>query len=165
MINLGKFSKNGKDIILEEMDNGCIECISHCKDSDGYARIQYRGKQNRLFRVIYEKKYGEIPKGMLIRHKCDNSSCCNIKHLEIGTSYDNVQDMIKRGRAKYGMYKVHLYGTKNPHSKLSEEQVKEIYMSNLSNKELARLYNVSDVSIRNIKNKKCWNWLTDKLYN
>ena len=41
-------------------------------------------------------KFGEIPKGMVIRHKCDNPNCCNIEHLEIGTQKDNIEDMIKR---------------------------------------------------------------------
>ena len=154
MINLGKFTENGKDVILKEMDNGCIECVSHCKDADGYVRIQYKGKQDRLFRVIYEQKYGLIPKGMVIRHKCDNPSCCNIEHLEIGTRYDNVQDMIKRGRAKYGMYEIRLFGEKNPNSKLTEKQVCEIYSSNLSCNKLAKLYGVSNTNIKYIKNKR-----------
>ena len=60
IINIGKFTINGKDVLLKENKNGCLECISHCKDNSGYTRIQYNGKQDRLFRVLYEKKYGEI---------------------------------------------------------------------------------------------------------
>ena len=98
MINLGKFNKKGKEIILEEQKNGCIKCISHCEDKDGYTRIYYNGKPNRLFRVLYIKEYGEIPKGMVIRHLCNNAWCCNIKHLKMGTQKENYQDMVECGR-------------------------------------------------------------------
>lgn len=43
MINLGKLSSNGKEVILEKKLNGCIECISHCKDDCGYTRIEIKG--------------------------------------------------------------------------------------------------------------------------
>lgn len=161
MINLGKISAKGKEIILVEKENGCIECISHCKDNDGYTRICINGKPDRLFRYVYEQKYGKIPKGMLIRHKCDNTSCCNINHLEIGTPYDNVHDMIDRHRDVYKIGKC--FGTKNGASKLNEEQVKEIYLSNLSNSILSKIYNVSRRNISCIRNKKTWKWLTDTL--
>jgi hypothetical protein len=60
------------------------------------------------------EKYGEIPKGMVIRHKCDNPACCNIEHLEIGTPLDNVNDMIERGRKAINIIR----GTQNGQSKL-----------------------------------------------
>lgn len=163
MINLGKLTQNGKEILVEEKSNGCIECISHSKDTCGYTRIRYNGKHERLFRVIYQIKYGEIPKGMLIRHKCDNPSCCNIEHLEIGTPKDNVADMIERGTSKIHFPKPKLQGVKNASSKLNEEQVKEIYLSNLSSYKLAKQYGVSKVTILLIKHKKMWSWLTDTL--
>ena len=161
MINLGKLSKNSKNIILQKEKNGCIKCISHCKDSDGYTRIKYNGKPERLFRVIYMQKYGEIPKGMLIRHKCDNRWCCNIKHLEIGTPKDNVRDMIERGRDTY--HKSKNVGIKNKASKLTEKQVEEIYLSNDSYSKLSKKYNVSKTNVSNIKNKIQWTHITDKL--
>lgn len=165
MINLGKLSDTAtsKDIILEEQENGCIRCISHCRDKDGYTRINYKGKQERLFRVLYMKKYGDIPKGMVIRHKCDNTYCCNINHLEIGTQQENVDDMIKRGRDVFHKPKPKLWGALNGCHKLNEQQVKEIYMSPLKYSTLAKMYNVSGTNIRNIKNKKQWKWLTDTL--
>lgn len=46
---------------------------------------------------------------------------------------------------------------------LTEEAVKNIYLSNLSCGKLGKLYNVSKNTIKLIKNKKMWKWLTDKL--
>lgn len=161
MINLGKLNKQGKEVILEKLENGCIKCISHCTDKDGYVRIMYNGKHDRLFRVLYQQKYGEIPKGMVIRHKCDRPYCCNIEHLEIGTQLDNVRDMIQRGRDAYHITKAK--GMKIGTSKLNEQQVKEIYLSKLDYRKLSKLYKVSETNIAYIKKKKQWKWLTDTL--
>lgn len=163
MIILNRFAKNSKDVVLVETENGCIECISHSKDTCGYTRIRYNGKHERLFRVIYQLNYGDIPKGMLIRHKCDNPSCCNIDHLEIGTQRDNVKDMIERKRSGFNKPKPQLYGTKNKANKLSEKDVEEIYLSNWGYSRLSHKYNVSKNSIRLIKKKLMWKWFTDNL--
>lgn len=163
MINLGKLSEKGKDVILEEQPNGCMKCISHCDDQDGYIRIRYKGKHERLFRVLYTLKYGEIPKGKVIRHLCNNSWCVNVNHLKIGTQKDNVRDMIISGHSNKGKPNIKVQGSKNVMSKLSEQQVKEIYLSNLPNIQLSKIYGVSDVNIGYIKNKKQWKWLTDIL--
>lgn len=109
------------------------------------------------------QKYGNIPKGMVIRHKCDHPYCCNIEHLEIGTRLDNVRDMIERGRDAYHKPKTYNFGTNNSMHKLTEQQVKEIYLSSLSQKKLSELYKVSTTNIAYIKKKKQWKWLTDTL--
>ena len=162
LLDLGKFSKRGKNVILEQLDNGCMRCISHCRDKDGYVRIYYNNKQNRLYRVIYEKKFGPIPSGMLIRHKCDNTYCCNIDHLIIGTPKDNVADMWERNRQR-DFTKNLCIGYKNGANKLTETQVKEIYLSSIPYKKLAKMYNVSSTNIYYIKHKLSWKWFTDKL--
>ena len=41
---------------------------------------------------------GEVPKGMLVRHRCDNPPCVNPEHLLLGTNSDNMKDMYARGR-------------------------------------------------------------------
>lgn len=163
MIILKKLSANSKDIVLEKKENGCIECLSHCKDNCGYTRISYNGKQERLFRVIYQLKNGDIPKNMVLRHTCDNPSCCNIEHLVLGTQKDNVDDMIKRQRSKHRTEKKSIQGTKNKSNKLSEDAVRNIYLSNLSSYKLSKLYNISRANIILIKKGKTWKWLTSKL--
>lgn len=163
MINLGKLNNGttSKNVILKEENGGCLRCVSHCQDSDGYVRIRFNGKHERLFRVLYILKFGNIPKGKVIRHKCDNSWCCNVEHLEIGTQKDNVQDMINRGRDTYHNPKLSSRGEKNYHNKLTEKEVIDIYKSNLGYRKLSKLYKVSSTNIRNIKKKLQWKWLTD----
>ena len=163
MINLGKLNEQGKEVILEKQENGCIKCLSHCMDKDGYVRIRYNGKHDRLFRVLYQQKYGKIPKGLVLRHLCNNAWCVNVEHLKVGTHKENAQDMVKCGRSGKGKPNIKVRGTKNLLHKLNEQQVKEIYLSKLGYKKLSKLYKVSATNIMYIKKKKQWKWLTDTL--
>lgn len=165
MINLGKFNNGStsKEVIVETQGNGCWKCLSHCTDKDGYVRIRYNGKHDRLFRVLYQQKNGEIPKGLVLRHLCNNAWCVNVEHLKVGTQKENYQDMIDCGRSPKGKRNLKISGEKNNNHKLSEKQVKEIYLSKLSLKTLSKIYGVSTSNISYIKNKKQWQWLTDTL--
>ena len=107
-----RLEKNG---IVKE--NGCIEWAKH-KDVDGYGVISVGNRPQYVHRVAHEIYIGPIPPGMLVCHKCDNPSCFNPEHLFLGSSKDNLQDMVKKGRKPRGE-KVH-------NSKLTEKQVKEI---------------------------------------
>jgi hypothetical protein len=50
------------------------------------------------YRDFYERIRGPVPKGVVLRHKCDSRLCMNPNHLEPGTPKDNVDDMMARGR-------------------------------------------------------------------
>ena len=98
-----------------------------------YGRIEYKGRQTRPHRVAYDMERHEIPRGLVVRHKCDVSMCVNPDHLEIGTHQDNINDMIERGRMHGDPVPIPK-GPKNPllaaeangRAKLSQGQVDEI---------------------------------------
>ena len=69
----------------------------------------------------------------------------------------------KCGRSKIGKNTPKMLGNENPSSKLTENDIRTIYLSNLKNVELAKIYNVSETNISYIKNKKQWKWFTDTL--
>jgi hypothetical protein len=84
---------------VDYLDTPCHECISHQIGKDGYPQKKVGGKKTNMSRYIYETYYKtKIPKGLIIRHKCDNPACINPLHLDIGTVQDNHNDMKERGR-------------------------------------------------------------------
>ncbi len=91
------------------------------KDPCGYGRIRYAGKKGYpAHRLAYELRHGEIPAGLVIRHKCDNPSCINVDHLETGTHKQNSADSVERGRA------IRAKGESHGRAKLTQSQVDEI---------------------------------------
>lgn len=80
------------------------KCLGHCwiwQGSfylNGYGRMGINNKSYHAHRISYYLVYGEISRKNLICHKCDNPACVNPEHLFQGTSKDNIQDMVIKGR-------------------------------------------------------------------
>lgn len=112
-------------------------------DKDGYGVLGKRsgdGSRRKIqaHRWIWEGRYGPIPKGMVVRHKCDNPPCINLQHLELGTVADNNNDARERG---------HL----GPAWKLTPSQMREFFdrhEAGESIRSLARHFGVSDGTLR-----------------
>lgn len=97
----------------------CHNCISHQISPNGYPMKKVKGKKELLARFVYTVYHNkEIPKGLVLRHKCDNKLCINPLHLEIGTHKDNIQDNVERG--------LQVKGSKINTAKLNESKVREI---------------------------------------
>lgn len=99
-------------------DSGCWEWTG-TKNAKGYGFIQADAKRWMTHRYSYHIHHGQIPDGMFVCHKCDNPKCINPDHLFAGTQKDNMNDMVKKGRA----HKVGRSGTENPNNKLTEQDV------------------------------------------
>lgn len=63
-----------------------------------YGLYTYQGRGYPAHRYIYWKLNGDIPEGLIVRHRCDNPPCCNPDHLEVGTYLDNSNDCTERNR-------------------------------------------------------------------
>jgi hypothetical protein len=66
----------------------------------GYGQFQVGGRHMLTHRIALADVTGEIPKGLVIRHKCHNPACCNPAHLHTGTQKENIQDAVLAGRMK-----------------------------------------------------------------
>lgn len=132
--------------------DGCWQWLGS-KDKDGYGTIKLRGRRVRkAHRLSYELHKGEIPEGMQVCHSCDNPECANPSHLFIGTTQDNKNDSIAKGR--------HIKGTDLYWKvKLSEADVVAIRRaqgSGVTSYQLAEKYGVNAVSIQYIWKRRTW---------
>lgn len=130
-----------------------------CQIRDAYGQIRYQGRKWYTHRLAYTLTHGAIPDGLVVRHRCDNPLCCNPRHLELGSQADNNRDRDERGRH------VSLSGEASASSKLSESQVKEIYLSSGSEKDLAAHYGVAPTTIGDIRRRHSWKKVTAGLEN
>ena len=106
-------------------------------------------------RFSYELHYGKFDKSLCVLHKCDNPPCVAPDHLFLGTKADNNKDRDRKNRC-YGQK-----GEENCFHKLTEVQVIEIKLLiknniNLKNREIGEMFNVSRVTIDDIRIGKTW---------
>lgn len=67
-----------------------------------YGSINVGGKFIKAHRAAYEAKFGQIPAGMIVLHKCNNTSCCNPFHLVAGTISENMRHASASGAFAVG---------------------------------------------------------------
>ena len=107
--------------------NGCM-IWQKCLNSDGYARVLYKGSSNgKVHRIVYELSTGEDITGKVIRHSCDEPTCINPDHLLSGSPADNMSD--RDARQRHGS------------AKITHKQVREIRV-------LAKYFNINEISLR-----------------
>jgi hypothetical protein len=88
-----KVDKRGED--------ECWEWKDH-KDRGGYGKIWLSGRNVLAHRFAWVIANGKMPDGLFACHKCDNPACCNPNHLFAGTSQDNIDDRVRKGRSACG---------------------------------------------------------------
>ncbi len=140
--------------------NGCWNWVG-AHDLKGYGQVKIRRLHKTVLlahRISYQHYIGDISKNMYICHKCDNPQCVNPEHLFVGTHQDNMDDMISKGRYKHPNVK----GTKNPKSKLTEQDVYQIIklLPIYTNKDIGNKFNVSHSTISCIRRGKVWTHIT-----
>lgn len=125
------------------------------KNSSGYGCLNTKNGSELAHRLSYDEFNGDIPSGSFICHKCDNPGCVNPEHLFLGTSKDNYDDMVSKGRNTNK-------GSNQHNSKLKEGDVLEIRRLLAEGKKLnyiAAIYGVTFQAISRIKTRKIWRWL------
>lgn len=118
----------------------------------GYGRIWWNGKTRRAHRIAYELTYGNIADDIEVLHTCDNPSCCNPRHLFIGSQADNMRDREQKNRAN------HAANERHGRHKLTDEQVarlRRIYANRrVKYSTLAKLFRISIKQVWNILNMR-----------
>ncbi len=133
-------------------DSGCWEYTGGLNGS-GYGNIWDSGRTRSAHVVAYELGVGPVPEGLSVLHTCDNRKCVNPTHLFVGTTQDNIDDMISKGRDGFK-------GIKNGRALLIEEHVNLIkyFLANtfLSQEAIAAKFNVSRSTVSAIKTGRLW---------
>jgi hypothetical protein len=138
-------------------DNGCWNWSKSRWPNGGYGVFYYDGG-NRAHRASWVIHNGPIPDGMVVCHTCDNPPCVNPAHLFVGTQADNVRDRHKKGRTVISpkFSQVKLRGEEHVCAKLSDDKVRMIRSSTLSNQEFAALFGVTPQTIHAVRAGKTW---------
>jgi hypothetical protein len=113
-------------------------------------QFSFKNKHINAHRIAYTISKGEIPNGMVVRHKCDNTKCINPDHLELGTHRDNMRDRQERGRTIHGV---------NHHSaKIDDATALKIYnlKDTQSLTETSKQFDISKQSVSKIWKKEAW---------
>jgi len=136
-------------------ENGCylwLGSLTH----NGYGEIRTPEGLRRVHRVSYELHCEPIPAGLSVLHECDVRNCWNPDHLFTGTSKENTEDMVVKGRNKF---KAHL-GTSNPNAKLNDDIVRSIRSDQRPLFEIASEYAIHFTTVSDIKRGKSWKHVT-----
>lgn len=123
------------------------------KNLDGYGRIRVNNVKTGAHRLSYEIHKGTIPKGVCVLHSCDTPACCNPLHLTLGSHFDNIQDMMKKGR------KGDKRGSQNGKAKINESSVLEIIERSRHGENRSKLsiaYGLSKCQISAIVTGRAW---------
>jgi hypothetical protein len=112
--------------------------------------ISYRNHKALAHRTAYTIQHGDIPEGMLVRHKCDNDKCINPEHLELGTHKENMEDRSKRGRT--------CKGAQHHSAKLTDTTALEIYNLRGSETmtEVAKRFGITKQIVCKLWKKQSW---------
>lgn len=133
--------------------SGCWLWVG-AKNTAGYGFFRMGRQQEGAHRAAFLLFKGDIPPGMCVCHSCDTPSCVNPDHLWLGSYFENIQDMIRKGRMGY----TGSPGIKNARAKLTPEQVQEIKTKYLtqSQREIAREYGICKSTVGYIIRGETW---------
>lgn len=131
----------------KKIEKKCWNWIGLCHKG-GYGLIKINKKYILAHRFSWVLHNGNITNKMCVLHMCDNPACVNPSHLFLGTQQDNIKDRDNKNRQ---------------FSKLTLNQAKQIRQlyreGKLKQREIAKLFNVSQYTISSIHRNKTWKYI------
>lgn len=117
----------------------------------GYGHFFVRGRWIRTHRFSWTVAFGEIPKGRMVLHKCNNKLCVRPDHLYLGNAEDNQRDRIASGNGNQG--------ERHPLHRLTADIVRQIrsrHHNGEKAKDLAREFGIGSGHLCNIIHRRLW---------
>jgi hypothetical protein len=135
-------------------DEGCWDWLGRIRASDGYGVFSLNRvpayahiASHKIFNVhdlLTESK-------PFVLHSCHRRICVQPKHLHAGTQAENMREMVEANRS--------LRGEGHHNAKLTEADIIEIRQSILTQRQLAKIFGVSDGTIGFVRRKERWTHL------
>src|SRR5688572_23846069 len=89
------------DRVMPEPNSGCWFWTGDVESGRfgrlGYPILRRDGTRFSMHRISGQLRFGAIPLGSMVLHTCDQKTCVNPDHLEIGDNRKNVRDAHARG--------------------------------------------------------------------
>jgi len=119
------------------------------RGADPYGRVIYEGVSMTAPRAAALMAHGPA-EGRFVLHYCKTKSCCNKKHIHWGFHAENMADRRRDD--------TNLPGSKNPNSKLSEQQVIELraLAGTAPQTALAARFNVTQTTVSSVLRRETW---------
>lgn len=126
-------------------ESGCWLWIGSI-NAHGYGGMRANEKTYAAHRYSWERKFGAIPAGAHVCHKCDTPSCVNPDHLFLGSNRDNVADRENKGRGPQA--------ERHPRARLSDLDVAAIRTSQDRRRAIAARYGISIHYVKALRSGK-----------
>ncbi len=121
---------------------------------NGYGLFHFGGSSKRVHRISFSFS-NSIPDGMKVLHTCDVRNCVNPEHLFLGTSKDNAQDCIAKGRFVFNKPR----GEKHYAAKLTTVdviQMRQMHALGVGFYKLGKYFRISKVAAKKAVLRKTW---------
>jgi len=159
----GKYSKKWIKRFIRYIrinrETGCWEWIGPCY-KNGYGRFNVRKngkyKTHKAYRAAMEMATGIlIPEGMCVCHHCDNPRCINVLVcLFLGTTQENMTDMISKGRGNKSTGEKHGGAT---HTWIEIKEIRRLWLTDkYTQRQLANIFKFDQPNISAIILNKKW---------
>jgi hypothetical protein len=93
---------------IEERIAENVEPLNDCliwtgyKTAGGYAHMSVDGRKRYIHRLVLEMANGPLPAGVVVDHKCRNTACVKLEHLQAVTVKQNQENLSRHGRGGSG---------------------------------------------------------------
>ena len=159
-MNTKDFSPQSVALFWAKVDvRGPDDCLEwRAQKTKGYGRVRINTKNYGAHRVALVLSVGAVDPDLVVRHLCHNTTCCNPRHLAVGTHGDNRHDSSKAGRLPHG--------EGHHKNKLTESQVIEIRKllasGTTTHREICGQYGIARGTVSAIAKNKIWKHLLNE---